>query len=208
MTKKILLCLAILLLSFEAAWAFPVSVAPTFYTSSGGESPHTVAPYGTATNRVVLHNVSTNTNSPMSYSNSGFGYTQTSSADPLGFKVDTVIAASQGVNYSSVDGVATWFVLTGPGTVVSLTADIIFQGQIKVSSLASPSTATAAFTNYLSFVSSTASTEYDYLIVQNGVVCPQSSTPPTLAGTRQVPERPCQGGLHPGRLRELSRYPA
>ena len=117
----------------------------------------------------------------MSYSASGTGYTQNSSANPLGFQVNTSIAASLGTNYSTADGVVTWFVVNGgtPGSVVSLTTDINFQGRISASS----ATATAAFTNYLSFVSSTSSTEYDYLIVQNGVVSPQGPISNSLAGT-------------------------
>ena len=183
MSRKILLCLAMLLFlfSFESAWAVQVGGVPDLLISSAGQGPATITPKGTTTDQVLLQNTTTNTDSPMSYSASGTGFSQNSSANPLGFQVNTSIAASLGTNYSTADGVVTWFVVNGgtPGSVVSLTTDINFQGRISASS----ATATAAFTNYLSFVSSTSSTEYDYLIVQNGVVSPQGPISNSLAGT-------------------------
>jgi len=181
MMRNILLCLAILSFSFQSAWSAPISGTPSLLFSSGGESAHTVTPYGATTDRIILQNVTTNTDTPTSYSATGAGFSQVSFADPLGFQVNTHIAASLGVNYSSVDGIATWFVLNGnaPGALVSLTADIAFQGKIAASSL----TSTAAFTNYLSFTPNIASTDYEYLIVQNGMVSPQGPINQSLAGT-------------------------
>jgi hypothetical protein len=154
--------------------------------SGGGEEPHAITAYGTASNRVILGGNSTYTNSPMSYFTSGLGYSQYSNADPLGFQVNTSIAAAidlsgMGTTWSSVDGVGTWFVLSGgsPGDTVGLTVDIAFQGQISVAG----DTSTAAFTNYLGFVSSTTSTTYEYVVVQNGVIHPQGSSTPDLTGT-------------------------
>jgi hypothetical protein len=182
MTIKMLFGLVILLLSFNSAWAYPVSGDPVLMEPQYAGAPdRTATPYGVTNNTVTLQNTTTYTNSPMSYSATGAGTSQVSNADPLGFQVNTQLSAWSGSSLASVDAVGVWFVLNGgtPGAAVSLVADIGFQAQIS----ALGSTGTASFTNYLSFVSSTSSTERQYLIVQNGVVNPQGSSNQDLAGT-------------------------
>ena len=75
--------------------------------------------------------------------------------------------------------------------LVSLTTDIAFQAQISVSDPLGNST--AAFTNYLGFISSDTSTQYEYLIVQNGVVHPLGPTSWGLAGTVATVEYSSEG---------------
>jgi hypothetical protein len=181
MIIETLLCLAIFLFSNGSPWAYPVEVPLDFIISSGGQGARTTNPR-TIVDGVMLQNVTTYTDSPMSYSATGNGFSQSSNADPGSFQVNTEISAWDGTNYSSVDGVFKWFVLNGgsPGSLVSLIVDIAFQGQI---SALPGTTSTAAFTNYLGFLSSTASTQYEYLIVQNGVVSPQGPPNPSLIGT-------------------------
>ena len=176
MTMKILLLLAILLFSVNSAWAFPVTVDIDFLTSSGGQGPRDV-PLKNPQNTVTLSGITTVTNSPMSSSTSGSGWTQDSYANPLGFQVNNRISAESGIHAASVDGVGTWFVLTGPGTTANLIADIAFQGLISASSGGK-----AWFTNYLSFTANSASLISEYPIVQNGSVGSVVGTT-TLAGT-------------------------
>jgi hypothetical protein len=185
MTKKILLCLGcltVLLFTFESAGAYEVGGTPVVLTSSGGEGTHTLDALKPYTDQVILQNITYNTDTPMSYSASGTGYSQYSTADPLGFQVTTAIAASLGANWATTDGVATWFTVNGPspGAPVTLQCAIAFQGQIS----ASGPNSGAYFTNYLSFVDSPTSNQYHYLIVQNGAVTnPNIPVAESLAGT-------------------------
>jgi hypothetical protein len=180
---KILLCLVIFLFPISSGWAYSIVSTPDLLISSGGEGTHTVDPRAIADGYMLQNTTTSPAYSSGNYSATGTGYSQTSSADPGSFQVATAISAEGGINYSSADGVFKWFVLNGgtPGSTVSLTADIAFQAQISVSDPSGNST--AAFTNYLGFLSSTTSTQYEYLIVQNGVVHPLGSTSWGLAGT-------------------------
>jgi hypothetical protein len=117
----------------------------------------------------------------MSTSSTGPGISQSSSANPLAFQVNSSVSASAGYgSNATVDAVGTWFAISGGtyGSPVSLIADIAFQGHISAS-LAG----TATFTNYLSFVSSTNSTIREYPIVQNAVALPTGPPSQTLIGT-------------------------
>jgi len=165
MTMRILLLLAIMLFSVNSGWAYQVTGDPEFLTSSGGQEPRTNLPLKNSQNTVTLSGISTVTNSPMSSSTSGTGWSQNSYADPLGFQVTNRISAGIGVFADSIDAVGTWFVLTGPGTTANLIADIAFQGLISAEL-----GGTASFTNYLSFTANSGSTTAEYPIVQNGSV--------------------------------------
>ena len=187
-TRKILFFLTIILFSVGSAWADPMITSPTFLTSIPGQIPRTATPYGTAQNSVTLGGATTYTNSPMSYSYSDANTSINSFADPGNFIVNTYVSSSNVTSpssVSSVDAVGQWFILNGatPGSSVSVTTDIYFQGHISAPSL--QNNTIASFTNYLSFVSSTTSTTREYPIVMNGTVNPALTTDPSfdLLGT-------------------------
>jgi hypothetical protein len=187
MTRKILFFLTILLFSVGSAWADPMSTSPEFLISSPGQAPRVATAYGTAQNSVTLGGQPTiYTDSPMSYAFSSGGTSINSFADPANFIVNTAVSSGQPTpsNISSADGVGKWFILSGgtPGSQVSVTTDIYFQGHISAPS--SQDNTIASFTNYLSFVSSTDSVTREYPIVMNGTVNPDYNGEPfSLGGT-------------------------
>jgi hypothetical protein len=175
MTRKILFFLTILLFSVGSAWADPMSTSPEFLISSPGQAPRPATAYGTAQNSVTLGGATTYTNSPMSFSASDANTSINSFADPANFIVNTNVSSANVTNPSianSADGVGKWFILSGgtPGSLVSVTTDIYFQGHISAPSI--QDNTIASFTNYLSFVSSTSSLIREYPIVTNGTVNP------------------------------------
>jgi hypothetical protein len=176
-----ILLLSFGLMPFGYAWADPFGTPPILIYSGPGQDPRPANAYGIAQNSVTLDTVTTFTNSPMSTSSTGPGISQSSSANPLAFQVNSSVSASAGYgSNATVDAVGTWFAISGGtyGSPVSLIADIAFQGHISAS-LAG----TATFTNYLSFVSSTNSTIREYPIVQNAVALPTGPPSQTLIGT-------------------------
>jgi len=186
-TRKMLFFLTILLFSVGSAWADPMTTPLQFPTSSPGELPRTATAYGTARNSVTLAGTTTYTDSPTSYSYSDANTSINSFADPGNFIVNTYVSSSNVTSpssVSSVDAVGQWFILNGatPGSSVSVTTDIYFQGHISAPSL--QNNTIASFTNYLSFVSSTTSTTREYPIVMNGTVNPDYNGEPfSLGGT-------------------------
>ena len=190
MTRKILFFLTILLFSVGSAWADPMSTSPEFLISSPGQAPRVATAYGTAQNSVTLGGQPTiYTDSPMSYAFSSGGTSINSFADPANFIVNTAVSSGQPTpsNISSADGVGKWFILSGgtPGSQVSVTTDIYFQGHISAPS--SQDNTIASFTNYLSFVSSTDSVTREYPIVMNGYVYPAGQGPPSFSLGGTVP---------------------
>jgi len=186
-TRNMLFFLTIFLFSVGSAWADPMSTSPEFLISSPGQAPRPATAYGTAQNSVTLGGVTTLTDSPMSYSYSDANTSINSFADPGNFIVNTYVSSSNVTSpssVSSVDAVGQWFILNGatPGSSVSVTTDIYFQGHISAPSL--QNNTIASFTNYLSFVSSTTSTTREYPIVMNGTVNPDYNGEPfSLGGT-------------------------
>ena len=176
MVRKSIFFITILLMFVGYAWADTMNTQPTFLVSSPGQTPRTAAAYGTAQSSIVLGNGPTTiTNSPMSYSYSDANTSINSFADPGNFVVNTYVSSANVTSpssASSVDAVGQWFILNGgiPGSSVSVTADIYFQGHISAPSI--QNNTIASFTNYLSFVSSTGSTTREYPIVMNGTVNP------------------------------------
>ena len=192
MIRKLICCSAIILMSVGYAWADSMTTSPQFLISIPGQAPRTGgSAYGTTQSSVVLGNGPTTiTNSPTSYSYSDANTSINSFADPGNFIVNTYVSSSNVTSpssVSSVDAVGQWFILTGgtPGSSVSVTTDIYFQGHISAPSL--QNNTIASFTNYLSFVSSTTSTTREYPIVINGTVNPALTTAPSfgLLGTVQ-----------------------
>ena len=118
MIRKLIYCVAIILMSAGYAWADTMSTQPTFLISSLGQAPNTNASaYGTAQSSIVLGGGTTTiTNSPASYSYSDANTSINSFADPGNFIVNTNISSSN-VNspssVSSVDAVGQWFILNG-----------------------------------------------------------------------------------------------
>jgi hypothetical protein len=187
-TRKILFFLTIFLFSIGSAWADPMSTSPVFLTSDPGQAPRVATAYGTAQNSVILGGQPTiYTDSPMSFSASDANTSINSFADPANFIVNTKVSSANVTGpsvASSADGVGKWFILSGgtPGSLVSVTTDIYFQGHISAPS--SQDNTIASFTNYLSFVSSTTSTTREYPIVMNGTVNPDYNGEPfSLVGT-------------------------
>jgi hypothetical protein len=176
MTRTLICSISIaILMSVNYATAYTMSTSPQFLVSSPGQAPRTATAYGTAQNSVTLAGTTTYTNSPMSYSASDANTSIDSFADPANFIVNTNVSSANGTNpssASSADGVGKWFVLSGgtPGSLVSVTTDIYFQGHISAPSV--QNNTIASFTNYLSFVSSISSLIREYPIVTNGTVNP------------------------------------
>jgi hypothetical protein len=190
MMRKLILCIAIVLMSLGYAWADTMSTNPTFLISSPGQVPRPATAYGTAQSSVTLGGTTTITNSPMSYFNSDANTSIDSFADPGNFIVDTYVSSSNVTSPSSVssgDAVSQWFILNGgtPGSSVSITTDTYFQGHISAPSI--QNNTIASFTNYLSFVSSTASTTREYPIVMNGTVNPALTANPNFSLLGTVP---------------------
>jgi hypothetical protein len=125
----------------------------------------------------------------MSYSYSDANTSINSFADPANFIVNTAVSSGQPTpsNISSADGVGKWFILSGgtPGSLVSVTTDIYFQGYISAPSV--QNNTIASFMNYLSFVSSTDSVTREYPIVMNGYVYPAGQGPPSFSLGGTVP---------------------
>ena len=180
----LLLTLGLLPFGYNA-WADTMSTQPTFLISSPGEAPRTATAYGTAQSSVVLGaGPTTITNSPMSYSYSDANTSINSFADPGNFVVNTHVSSANVTNpssVSSVDAVGQWFILNGgtPGSSVSVTTDIYFQGHISAPSI--QNNTIASFTNYLSFVSGTSSTTREYAIVLNGTVNTALTSAPSFS---------------------------
>ena len=176
MIRKFFCCISIIILmSAGYARADTMSTSPQFLISSPGQAPRPATAYGTARNSVTLAGTTTYTNSPMSFSASDANTSIDSFADPANFIVNTNVSSANGTNpsiASSADGVGEWFILSGgtPGSLVSVTTDIYFQGHISAPSV--QNNTIASFTNYLSFVSSTSSLIREYPIVMNGTVNP------------------------------------
>ena len=191
MIRRLICCVAIIVISAGYAWADTMGTSPTFLTSSLGQAPRTGSAYGTTQSSVVLGNGPTTiTNSPTSYSYSDANTSINSFADPGNFIVNTYVSSSNVTSpssVSSVDAVGQWFILNGgtPGSSVSITTDIYFQGHISAPSL--QNNTIASFTNYLSFVSSTTSTTREYPIVMNGTVNPALTTNPSFSLLGTVP---------------------
>ena len=189
--RKLILCIAIILMSLGYAWADTMSTGPTFLTSIPGQPSSTGSAYGTAQSSVILGAGATQyTNNPTSFSFSDDNTSINSFADPGNFIVNTYVSSSNTTNpssVSSVDGVGRWFILNGgtPGSSVSVTTDIYFQGHISAPS--DQDNTIASFTNYLSFVSSTTSTTREYPIVMNGTVNPALTTDPSFGLLGTVP---------------------
>ena len=187
MIRKLICCIAIIVMSVGYAWADTMSTSPQFVISSPGQAPRAATAYGTAQNSVTLGGATTYTNSPMSFSASDANTSINSFADPANFIVNTNVSSANVTNpssASSADGVGKWFLLSGgtPGSLVSVTTDIYFQGHISAPSV--QNNTIASFTNYLSFVSSTSSLTREYPIVMNGTVNPgYTGQPFGLAGT-------------------------
>ena len=176
MIRKFFCCISIIILtSVGYARADTMSTSPQFLVSSPGQAPRPATAYGTAQNSVTLAGTTTFTDSPMSFSTSDANTSINSFADPVNFIVNTNVSSANGTNpssASSADGVGQWFILSGgsPGSLVSVTTDIYFQGHISAPSV--QNNTIASFTNYLSFVSSTSSLIREYPIVTNGTVNP------------------------------------
>ena len=186
MIRKLICCSAIMLMSVGYAWADSMTTSPQFLISIPGQAPRAVTAYGTAQNSVTLNGVTTFTDSPMSYAFSNGVTSINSFADPANFIVNTAVSTSAvpntGSSISSTDAVGKWFILSGgtPGSLVSVTTDIYFQGHISAPS--SQDNTIASFTNYLSFVSGTSSLIREYPIVINGTVNPDYNGEPFSYG--------------------------
>ena len=158
MIRKLILCIAIILMS---TWL----CMGRYHEYAAQRSLHPVlvkhqvrgSAYGTAQSSVILGAARPHTPIAQRVTPSPTANTSINSfADPGNFIVNTYVSSSNVTNpssVSSVDGVGQWFILNGgtPGSSVSVTTDIYFQGHISAPS--SQNNTIASFTNYLSFVS-------------------------------------------------------